>query len=97
MKLILSASFGFLCSLLPCLSGSLDDKANIFGPDGAKVRAALDGRAVWIETLVAQPDGLKAYADDKIKGLTNRGFLVVITTQPRSWRISMTNNSAIHY
>ncbi len=71
-------------------AGTLNDGANIFGPDSGKVADALRDKPVWIETAVKTPiAGLKSYADEKVGILTNRGFLVVITTQPRAWRISM--------
>ncbi len=64
-------------------AGTLTDNANVFGPGADTVRKSLQSIPVWIETQVSTPtEGLKAFSDNKIAGLTNRGFLVVITTQP---------------
>lgn len=71
-------------------AGQLIDGANVFGPDGARVQNAIAKKQVWIETFVNAPAPvLKEYADSKVRTLTKGGFLVVITTQPRQWRISM--------
>lgn len=86
MKAILTLLIFATCAT----AGTLVDSANVFGPDSGKVADALRGKPVWIETAMNTPSGgLKEYADAKINSLTNRGFLVVITTQPRAWRISM--------
>ncbi len=71
-------------------AGQLNDSANIFGPQGVKVAEHIKTLPVWIETQITTPrEGLKEFADTKIKTLTDHGFIAVITTQPRAWRISM--------
>lgn len=80
-----------ICCAAQLPAGTLTDSANVFGPQVSMVSEHLKTVPVWIETAVATPDGgLKEFADGKVKTLTDRGFLVVITTQPRAWRISMT-------
>lgn len=77
----------FSCSVF---AGTLTDSANVFGPQGRTVNNALASLPVWFETFVATPsEGIKLYADARIAALTQRGFIVVVTTQPRAWRISM--------
>jgi uncharacterized membrane protein YgcG len=80
-----------LCLSLPLLGGNLTDSANLFGPDHSKVSAAIENLPIWVETFVqTPPGGLKPYADARVVAFTQRGFLIVITTQPRQWRVSMT-------
>lgn len=69
-------------------AGPLNDSANVFGPRAKDVRDAIASMPVTIETRVdTPPGGLKAYADTLAS--ETRGFYVVITTQPREWRVSM--------
>ncbi len=86
MKIILSFLFSAaLC--VPAFAGQLIDSANIFGPRAADVASTLASLPVSIETRVSTPaEGLKVYADSKAE---RNNFYVVITTQPRGWRISM--------
>lgn len=77
-----------LVSALTAVAGTLRDDANLFGPDRARVEAALGSSQVWVESMVKRPDDLKSYADTRIAQLGD-GFIIVITTQPKAWRISM--------
>jgi hypothetical protein len=77
-----------LVSAFTAVAGTLRDDANLFGPDGPRVDAALANSKVWVETMVKRPDDLKSYADTRISQL-GEGFLIIITTQPKAWRISM--------
>lgn len=82
------ALLAFLC--VSALAGNLTDTANIFGPDASKVSAVIENLPIWIETsLETPPGGIKPYADARVERLTQRGFLIVLTTQPRAWRVSM--------
>lgn len=73
----------------PLFGGTVTDNANLFGPDQGRVASSLPSD-VYVETFVASPDAnLKRYADSEVATLTNRGFLIVVTLQPRSWRTSM--------
>lgn len=84
-KLIIAA---LLCSV--SIAGELKDRANVFGPQGKYVASAIADIPVWIETSVETPNGnLKVYADSMAQVVTNKGFYVIITTQPREWRVSM--------
>lgn len=68
-------------------AGQLIDSANIFGPRSGEVAGVLAPLPVSVETTVNTPaEGLKTYADSKAE---RNNFYVVITTQPRAWRISM--------
>lgn len=80
----------FAVACASAFAGTLTDSANIFGPRAPYVRTALGDSPVWIETLERPPsEGLKAYADEQVKAKTEKGFYVVITTNPREWRVSM--------
>lgn len=77
-----------VATTLSAAAGTLRDDANLFGPDKARVDAALVNSKVWVESMVKRPDDIKAYADTRIAQLGD-GFLILITTQPKAWRISM--------
>jgi uncharacterized membrane protein YgcG len=68
------------------------DHAGII-PDDQEQRLdlSLDSSSVWIETWPALPSGndIKSYGDRRARELTQRGFLIVVTMQPKAWRISM--------
>lgn len=88
MKTIRLIAFA-VALLASAFAGPLNDSANVFGPRGKDVSAAISSLPVTIETRVDSPTGgIKAYADAKAAEAT-RGFYVVITTQPREWRVSM--------
>jgi uncharacterized membrane protein YgcG len=71
-------------------AGVVTDSANVFGPRLKEVENAVRSLPVWIETRVQPPsDGLKTYADAKAGEMGDKAFYVVITTQPREWRVSM--------
>src|SRR5262245_36595903 len=77
-----------LATTLAATAGTLQDNANLFGPDAARVNAALVNSKVWVESMVQKPSDIKSYADTRIAQLGD-GFLILITTQPKAWRISM--------
>lgn len=92
MKLLLS-SFILLLSFI-ANSGTLVDNANLLGPEAQRVREVVNNASpVWIETHVSLAEPLNHRAD----GLAMSGwsstktnaFAIVITTNPRAWRISM--------
>lgn len=87
MKTIRLIAFAVaLCA--SAFAGPLNDSANVFGPRAKEVSNAIASIPVTIETRVdVPPGGLKAYADAQAS--ETRGFYVVITTQPREWRVSM--------
>lgn len=66
----------------------VEDHADIIDNIGL-VERQITNTPVWIETWAVSPGPIKTYADNRVKELTNEGFLIVITTQPRAWRISM--------
>lgn len=71
------------------IAGIVTDSANIFGPRREEVAYGLEGLPVSVDTFVKAPsEGLKAYADTKAAS-NAPGFAIVITTQPREWRVSM--------
>ena len=92
MKLLLS-SFILLLSFISN-AGTLVDNANLLGPEAQRVREVVNNASpVWIETHVSLAEPLNHRAD----GLAMSGwsstktnaFAIVITTNPRAWRISM--------
>ena len=84
-KLLLAAG---LCA--SAIAGTLTDSATVFGPNGKNFSDSIASLPVWIETQEkTPPNGLKDYADAQVKELTQHGFLLVVTTQPRAWRVSM--------
>lgn len=88
-KLLLILSFVFASSLF---AGHVIDRANLLGDSASKLQSEISNLPVWIEAYNSVPnDDIKGYADKRVKELTNdKGFIIVVTTHPRSWRISMT-------
>ena len=84
----MKTTLALLLTTVSALAGTLRDDANLFGPDAARVNAALVSSKVWVETLVQKPADIKSYSDTRIAQL-GEGFVIIITTQPRAWRISM--------
>jgi uncharacterized membrane protein YgcG len=70
-------------------AGSITDNANILGPRLEEFSVKIAPLPIFIESHETLSDP-RAYADTKVKELTSRGFLIVVTTNPRKWRISMT-------
>lgn len=87
MKHILKVIIAVAGLTSSAFAGQLVDSANIFGPRSGEVAGVLASLPVSVETRVNTPaEGLKNYADAKAE---RNNFYVVITTQPRGWRISM--------
>lgn len=82
-----------LLSLLLSVSafaGTVVDKANMLGPQQAQLETEIMSLPVYIETHETLSD-LRGYADNRVKQLTDKGFLLVLTSvKPRQWRISIT-------
>lgn len=73
-----------------CIAGTLNDTQGIFAGHEATISSAIAGEPVWIETATGMTkDGLRQYADSHVREITQRGFLVVINTNPKAWRISV--------
>jgi hypothetical protein len=73
-------------------SNKVVDYAKLLGGDAETLNRSLASGNVWFETFATAPGGdLKAYADKRIADLAgkDRAFLIVVTTEPRKWRISM--------
>ncbi|MES2366984.1 MAG: TPM domain-containing protein [Pseudomonadota bacterium] len=87
MKIILTV----LLLSFSSFAQKVTDSANMLGNNRATLEEKLKDLPVWIETWTAAPGpDLKAYADSKIKSYgQDRSFIIVVTTQPRGWRISM--------
>jgi uncharacterized membrane protein YgcG len=79
----------FILLFAPLYAGTVTDNANILGPRLEEFSVKIAPFSVFIESH-EHLDDPRAYADTKIKELTSKGFLIVITTNPRKWRISMT-------
>lgn len=79
----------FMATTVAAFAGTVRDDANLIGPEIGKVRDVVATKPVWVETMVQRPPDIKVYADNRIAGLTTNGFIIVVTTQPRAWRISM--------
>lgn len=90
----------FLFLLLACFSligpalaaPHVTDNANLLSNRAAQLSSEIGDSPVWIETFVALPSGgdLKTYTDQRLQSIGHqRSFLIVLTTQPRAWRISM--------
>ncbi len=77
----------FLAPLLN--AGSVSDNANILGPKLEQLESQISSLPIFIESH-EHLDDPRVYADTQVKHLTNKGFLIVVTTNPRKWRISMT-------
>lgn len=84
----------FILSLVftSCLfGGDVIDRAHLLGSSVQRLQSDVASLPVWIETYdsVANDD-IKSYATNRIRQLTNdHGFIIVVTTHPRAWRISM--------
>ena len=88
-KLTLLIGLWLVCCLR-ISAGEVIDGANLFSADIEAVRTAISDLPVTLETRQdIPPGGLKAYADQQVAAVTQRGFYVVISTNPREWRISM--------
>ncbi|MFT3870848.1 MAG: hypothetical protein QM715_20535 [Nibricoccus sp.] len=84
----------FIALFVESHAGTVDDSAALFGNRLEEVRLALADLPVSIETRQTAPsEGLRVYADRRVNEEFNRGFVVVIATQPRGWRISMNPQS----
>lgn len=71
-------------------AGELIDGAHLFGDGEAQVREALANAPVWLETRTDIPvGGMKSYADKRAAEVGDRAYYVVVSTNPREWRISM--------
>lgn len=68
----------------------IQDGANLFGPDAATLETKLENSRVFVETFPKLDADIKSYANERIEAAAGtNGFLIVITMQPRQWRISM--------
>lgn len=86
-----------LLLLLPLtlIGGTVSDHAGLLG-NSLGVSADIANQPVWIETRIdTPPGGIKAYADQRVREVTDKGFYIVITTSPRAWRISMTPQNVV--
>lgn len=70
-------------------AGHVIDNANILGEKALQLQAEISPLPVFIESHESLND-IKGFADERVKSLTSKGFIIVITTHPRKWRISMT-------
>lgn len=68
------------------------DNANLLSGRAAQLSSEIGNSPVWVETWTTIPGGsdLKTYTDQRLQSINHpRSFLIVLTTQPRAWRISM--------
>lgn len=73
-------------------AGTVTDRSNMLTQtELSNLQSELASLPVWIETMNSVPgDDIARYANNRIKELTSApGFIVVATTHPRAWRISM--------
>ena len=96
MNRILILCVLFCASLSSVFADKLVDKAHLLGSsEFSRLDSYLDTVPVWIETYDTVPnDNIKRYADDRVAQLASNEragncFIVVVTTHPRAWRISM--------
>lgn len=90
MKNILKLATILLFILVTNLNaGHIIDNANILGPKLSQLESETFSYSVFIESYETLDD-IKSFADTKIKSLASKGFIIVVTTHPRKWRISMT-------
>jgi len=75
-------------------AGSVTDNANVLGSRLYELNEQVAALPIFIESH-EHLDDPRAYADSKVKQLTNKGFLIVVTTNPRKWRISMTPDRVV--
>ena len=87
-KLILLVAITALW-VFPVRAGHVIDSANILGYQDTQLNQSIESIPVFIETY-ENIFNIRSFADNRVKDLTSRGFIIVVTTNPRAWRISMT-------